>query len=297
VLVRAEPRTAPRLTLPLCSPRSPRRSLEAEHPDLLLNTISAITNLSFYGPLPHDASDPSPTSRLFLHRSEICSCLVGGLLHSDALAVSEAARAFGNFSRDPEVRATMVAARSDEALACLVSEKWGPLTDETMFAVLGCLVNLASDPENNRVLVGKGDCAEYVRERSGREERTSATTTSFCCASDAPTTSCSCASGAPAAYFSCDRFARNLFLLHSLRGAPTTSFFVLASLAPLPPLTPLPRYELSSQLIRSLRRFGLKRVPLSAVTCKILYNLSYGVGGAGAGFGSCFTGGGDDLIK
>ncbi|GMI34363.1 hypothetical protein TeGR_g7762 [Tetraparma gracilis] len=191
-------------------------SLEAEHPDLLLNTISAITNLSFYGPLPHDASDPSPTSRLFLHRSEICSCLVGGLLHSDALAVSEAARAFGNFSRDPEVRATMVAARSDEALACLVSEKWGPLTDETMFAVLGCLVNLASDPENNRVLVGKGDCAEY---------------------------------------------------------------------------------ELSSQLIRSLRRFGLKRVPLSAVTCKILYNLSYGVGGAGAGFGSCFTGGGDDLIK
>jgi predicted nucleic acid-binding Zn ribbon protein len=290
---------------------------------------------------------------------------VGGLLHSDALAVSEAARAFGNFSRDPEVRATMVAARSDEALACLVSEKWGPLTDETMFAVLGCLVNLASDPENNRVLVGKGDCAEYVRERSGREERTSATTTSFCCASDAPTTSCSCASGAPTsyfscdrvarnlfllhslrgapttscscasgaptsyfscdrfarnlfllhslrgapttscscasgaptAYFSCDRFARNIFLLHSLRGAPTTSFFVLASLAPLPPLTPLPRYELSSQLIRSLRRFGLKRVPLSAVTCKILYNLSYGVGGAGAGFGSCFTGGGDDLIK
>ena len=82
-------------------------SLEGESADLLLNTVSAITNLSFYGPLTPAAcegtKDPEPGSRLFLLRNEICSCLVGGLLHADPLAVSESARAFGNFSRDAQV--------------------------------------------------------------------------------------------------------------------------------------------------------------------------------------------------
>ena len=84
----------------------------------------------------------------------------------------------------------MVSSRSDEALACLVVEKWGPLSDETMFAVLGCLVNLASDTSCNRILKGTDSCGEY---------------------------------------------------------------------------------ELTSRLVKSLRKFGLKRVPLSAVTCKIMY--------------------------
>ena len=195
--------------------------IETDQQDLLLNVVSAITNLSFYGRI--DAAAPPSCnnengeeddddsgggyrcrSKIFSRREEICSCLVGVLLHDNQLAVVEAARAFGNFSRDEVVRGVIVAARADEAMSLLLTKE---CSDETTFAVVGCLVNLAASQKHNRILTGGDGCEGY---------------------------------------------------------------------------------ECASKLIRMLRKFGLKRVSLSAVTCKVLYNLSYSCGGASKKFAGCF---------
>ena len=203
--------------------------IEADEQELLLNVVSAITNLSFYGRIEESAEKRRGSSgaidvdedtagvssgaaapqtiyrsRIFARREEICSCLVGVLLHENQLAVVEAARAFGNFSRDDAVRGVIVGARGDEAMALLLDSA---NNDDVTFAVVGCMVNLAASPKHNRILTGKYGCKEY---------------------------------------------------------------------------------DCVGKLVRGLRRYGLKSVALSAVTCKVLYNLSFGCGGAGERFADCF---------
>jgi armadillo repeat-containing protein 2 len=63
--------------------------------ELLLNTVSAVTNLSFY---------VGDGDQLFPLRQEMCLYLYDVLLYDNAEAIAEAARAFGNLSRDAEVR-------------------------------------------------------------------------------------------------------------------------------------------------------------------------------------------------
>ena len=126
------------------------------------------------------------------------------LLHENQSAVVEAARAFGNFSRDEIVRSVIVAARGDEAMALLIQQN---ANDDVTYAIVGCLVNLAASPKHNRVLTGEDSCSSY---------------------------------------------------------------------------------ETISNLIRKLRSYGLKKIQLSAVVCKVLYNLSYGCGGGNLKFASSF---------
>ena len=191
--------------------------IEADEQELMLNVVSAITNLSFYGKIDVPSGDLGAAtggeggleeykcqSRIFTRREEICSCLVGVLLHENQFAVVEAARAFGNFSRDEVVRSVIVAARGDEAMALLLQQNAG---DEVTYAIVGCLVNLAASPKHNRVLTGEDSCETY---------------------------------------------------------------------------------ETVFNLIKKLRSFGLKKIQLSAVVCKVIYNLSYGCGGGNLKFASCF---------
>ena len=126
----------------------------------------------------------------------------------------EAARAFGNFSRDEVVRSVICSARGDEAMAMLLGNP--SISDEIMFAIVGCLINLAASPKHNRILTGADGCKSY---------------------------------------------------------------------------------ETVDKLVRGLRRFGLKRVNLSAVVCKVLYNLSYGCGGGGEAFANCFETAGGDTVE
>lgn len=72
-------------------------SKRSEQEELLLNVVSAVTNLSFYYQ-PGDESD-----HLLSDHSRLCSILVEILLHENPEAVTEAARAFGNISRNIEV--------------------------------------------------------------------------------------------------------------------------------------------------------------------------------------------------
>jgi hypothetical protein len=76
-------------------------SIEADEQELMLNVVSAITNLSFYGRMEDkqqeaeaEAEAEADTvqvnlnqlhcrSKVFSRREEICSCLVGVLLHEN----------------------------------------------------------------------------------------------------------------------------------------------------------------------------------------------------------------------
>lgn len=69
-------------------------SLRHDREEVLLNVTSAVTNLSFYTGRPN---------HLFALAQPLCTALLDVLLHPNEEAVAEAARAFGNFSRDPEV--------------------------------------------------------------------------------------------------------------------------------------------------------------------------------------------------
>ena len=81
----------------------------------MLNLVSAITNLSFYNtptdepPVPFsgtgvELSSFAVTNIMHLHRLRITRMLVPLLFHDNQEAAVESARAFGNFSRDTEVR-------------------------------------------------------------------------------------------------------------------------------------------------------------------------------------------------
>lgn len=101
-----------------------------DNEELLLNVVSAIANLSYY----------SDTSVCF--DAETCSRLVDVLLHQNHEAVSEAARAFGNMSRDSTLRRLMSKVQADEALMVLLEHA----DRDVVFAAVGALVNLAPDP-------------------------------------------------------------------------------------------------------------------------------------------------------
>ena len=91
--------------------------------------------------------DPEPLSFIFAGHQEICTDLVGVLVHERG-GGREAARA-GNFSRDPQVRQFMGSSRSDEALVLLLDHA----SREVVFSAVGALVNIAADPATKRVLV------------------------------------------------------------------------------------------------------------------------------------------------
>merc|ERR1712070_860661 len=102
-------------------------SISTDREELLLNVVSAVTNLSFYvlhhrGATADEAKgseEPEPPSFIFAGYREVCTDLVGVLVHENEEAVAEAARAFGNFSRDAQVRQFMGSSRADEALVLL----------------------------------------------------------------------------------------------------------------------------------------------------------------------------------
>lgn len=106
-----------------------------DNEELLLNVVSALANLSYY-----DTSMKID--------KETCSRLVDVLLHPNREAVSEAARAFGNLSRDSHARRLMSAVEADEALVVLLEHA----DRDVVFAAVGALVNLVADSTSHKAL-------------------------------------------------------------------------------------------------------------------------------------------------
>jgi len=139
------------------------RDKERQREELLLNAVSAITNLSFYpgvaqpsvqspprhaaeekeGKEDDDQQNQNPNqNHIFSAHERVCGSLVNVLLHDNEEAVAEAARAFGNFSRDAEVRRFMCAAKADEVLVILLDHS----SRDVVLATAGALVNMGADP-------------------------------------------------------------------------------------------------------------------------------------------------------
>ncbi|CAM9389746.1 unnamed protein product, partial [Hapterophycus canaliculatus] len=138
--------------------------------ELLLNTVSLVTNLSFYGPGANEPAAPLPDrdhGAGFKRHEVLCGHLVKVLLHPNAEAVAEAARAFGNFSRDPSCRAAIAERRGDEVLVALL----GHPCREVVFAAAGAIVNLAGDRAGRARLsgeeVGAGERLARLVRRAG----------------------------------------------------------------------------------------------------------------------------------
>ena len=110
----------------------------AEHEELVLNAVSAITNLSFY---------QQPLNSVLNHEL-IATLLVPLLLHENHEAKVESARCYGNLSRYPEIRRLMKSKRVDEMLCILLDHP----QQSVLTAVCGVLMNIAADEAFRRNL-------------------------------------------------------------------------------------------------------------------------------------------------
>lgn len=135
-----------------------------EHEELALNLVSAVTNLSFYAarrrsdgaaatiealPGPDGPTEGATGVDLIAERRHsLVPVLAPLLLHPNEEAVIEAARAFGNFSRDAEVRRAMVTVRAVDALVILLDHA----NRELVFTAVGALMNAVLDPTAKLVL-------------------------------------------------------------------------------------------------------------------------------------------------
>ncbi|KAH8097921.1 hypothetical protein JL720_840 [Aureococcus anophagefferens] len=148
-----------------------RVALDRSREELVLNIVSAITNLSYYVThRPPRAYGFKEDESLFADHGATCGGLLDALLHDNSEAVSETARAFGNFSRDAAARRIMRDVGADEALVLLLVHT----SRDVAFAAAGALVNVAADPATKGILLrddlgGTRELVEIVR-RAGLQD-------------------------------------------------------------------------------------------------------------------------------
>ncbi|KXZ44037.1 hypothetical protein GPECTOR_75g761 [Gonium pectorale] len=123
--------------------------------ELVLNTVCALTNLSFY------QSDPAAgfTNKvLCLPAARLLPRITPLLMCDNEEAVIEAARVYGNFSRSPDVRDYMQATRIVDALVLLLDHS----NSEVLYSVCGTLVNFTMDASRRAALCGLGGVGRLV---------------------------------------------------------------------------------------------------------------------------------------
>jgi len=115
-----------------------RRRIDSSE-ELILNAVSAVTNLSFY----------DVENNMMLERQERVGVrLQPLLLHENDEAVVESVRAYGNFSRAQAARDQMVATHVDEVMIMLLDHA----NSEVVYSVCGVLMNLVADHTHKDVL-------------------------------------------------------------------------------------------------------------------------------------------------
>eukprot|EP00501_MAST-03F_sp_TOSAG23-6_P001172 GSMAST32.ASY1.ANO1.1216.1 assembled CDS len=107
--------------------------------ELLLNVVSAVTNLSFYTCDAHNKD-------IEIAKISICEILVTMLVHGNEEVVSESLRALANYARSVCVRDIVVERRGDEALIILLNH----CHREIVYNACGVLINFAADANKRR---------------------------------------------------------------------------------------------------------------------------------------------------
>ena len=137
--------------------------------ELVLNTVSAITNITFYDieevlTIPELEDDPHrQLNRLLAKVDRINPALLTLLFCDNDEAVIEAARAIGNITRDQGIRARLIdqcdgtdTMNDPSAVGRATLQALVILLDhgnrDVIFAVVGCLMNLVADDRCIRIL-------------------------------------------------------------------------------------------------------------------------------------------------
>jgi len=118
--------------------------------ELVLNTISAVTNLSFY---EHEDNVVMKDREALLHRIKPL------LLHPNDEAVVESVRALGNLSREQEARDKICELHMDEVLLMLLDHQ----NSEVLYSVCGVLTNIAADCKHKSVLGAMDGVQRMIR--------------------------------------------------------------------------------------------------------------------------------------
>merc|ERR1711907_908455 len=111
--------------------------------ELVLNAVSAVTNLSFYDIAGNVIVD---------RQEQVGTRLQPLLLHENDEAVVESVRAYGNFSRAQAARDQMVETHVDEVMIMLLDHA----NSEVVYSVCGVLMNLVAD-HNHKDVLGRMD--------------------------------------------------------------------------------------------------------------------------------------------
>jgi len=115
-----------------------RRRIDSSE-ELVLNAVSAVTNISFY---------EGEGNVMLLQQDRIGVRLQPLLLHENDEAVIESVRAYGNFSRALGARDKMVETHVDEVMIMLLDHS----NAEVVYSVCGVLMNLVADSKHKDVL-------------------------------------------------------------------------------------------------------------------------------------------------
>ncbi|KAH9093189.1 hypothetical protein Ae201684P_008848 [Aphanomyces euteiches] len=113
-----------------------RATTSTNDEELVLNVLSCITNLSFY------ATESTSANVITRHRRRLAATLAPFLEDSNDEAVVEAARAFGNLTRFPDVLADMA---KEEAIFSLLVSMLDHANRDVVIHVCGVLMNAALD--------------------------------------------------------------------------------------------------------------------------------------------------------
>eukprot|EP00002_Diphylleia_rotans_P030346 TRINITY_DN6227_c0_g1_i1.p2 TRINITY_DN6227_c0_g1~~TRINITY_DN6227_c0_g1_i1.p2 ORF type:complete len:400 (-),score=76.22 TRINITY_DN6227_c0_g1_i1:525-1724(-) len=111
-----------------------------DHEEFILNVVAVVTNLSYF---------ETPDNIVLLEVDEYSKLLVPILFFDNEEGLVEAIRAFGNFSRSPEGRASMKASRATDAITILLDHS----NIDVLSACCGVLMNLSSDPEHRAHII------------------------------------------------------------------------------------------------------------------------------------------------
>jgi hypothetical protein len=135
--------------------------------ELVLNAVSAVTNLSFYLKPPSSAAaagsrpasaaasteDPQQQQLLlFTPPRDVMALLLGYLFSPNAELLSETCRSLGNFSRSRRFREVMSAARADEACILLLDHG----DTGVVYGAAGVVLNIAAHDNNQSASAAGG---------------------------------------------------------------------------------------------------------------------------------------------
>eukprot|EP00658_Telonema_sp_P-2_P014551 TRINITY_DN15531_c0_g1_i19.p1 TRINITY_DN15531_c0_g1~~TRINITY_DN15531_c0_g1_i19.p1 ORF type:complete len:771 (-),score=188.37 TRINITY_DN15531_c0_g1_i19:75-2387(-) len=118
--------------------------------ELVLNTVSAVTNLSFY---------EDSCNVLMQHREVLLDRIKPLLLHPNDEAVVESVRALGNLSREQEARDLMCQLQIDQVLVMLLDHA----NSEVLYSVCGVLTNIAADPRHKNALAKMDGVSRMIK--------------------------------------------------------------------------------------------------------------------------------------